>query len=243
MDRERFLGHRSIDGPADVYSLACVLFESLTAQRPFPVAGLPALMHAHTSFSPPLLTSLRPDLPAAVDEVVRRGMAKDPVDRYSTPGELAADASRAVHGMALGRTSPRPGVGHLLPAAPVGPQKRRAPTAVLRSSPPAAPGLRHPRQVRAPAAERQHRSPRGLWFPGAALVVAVALFGVFFGQAVFGSDDQAGGPRTGGEESTAAGTLAGEPRLRHRAARKLSTRWVSSAAATESYDGSVLSAK
>src|SRR3712207_7326450 len=39
-----------------------VLHEALTGQRPFPVDGVPALMHAHTSSPPPRVTALRPDL-------------------------------------------------------------------------------------------------------------------------------------------------------------------------------------
>lgn len=100
MAPERILGHRDIDASADVYSLACVLFETLTGQRPFPVVGAPALMHAHLNTPPPLVTDLRPELPTKLDEVVARGMAKDPAARYATPGALARDAGRAIRDVA-----------------------------------------------------------------------------------------------------------------------------------------------
>jgi len=102
MAPERFVGDRDIDERVDVYSLACVLYGALTAQRPFPVAGLLALMHAHTATPPPKVTALRPDLPAAVNEVVRRGMAKEPAERYAGASELAAAAYRAIHDRAGG---------------------------------------------------------------------------------------------------------------------------------------------
>jgi YVTN family beta-propeller protein len=111
MAPERFTT-QPIDARADVYSLACMLYEFLTSRRPFPGHDLPSLMYAHFYTEPEAPSAVAPALPAALDEVVLRGMAKNPADRFATAGELAAAAQEAL-GAAPVRWSP------VAPAAPV----------------------------------------------------------------------------------------------------------------------------
>jgi class 3 adenylate cyclase/ABC-type transport system substrate-binding protein/predicted Ser/Thr protein kinase len=87
-----------VDGRADVYALACVLFESLAGRPPFERETDVAVVFAHLKDPPPSLSALRPELPAELDLVLARGMAKDPDDRYRTAGELVADARVAAAG-------------------------------------------------------------------------------------------------------------------------------------------------
>ncbi|WP_030257325.1 serine/threonine-protein kinase [Streptomyces violens] len=75
---------RPVDGRCDVYSLACVVFEMLTGAPPFVRDDDMALLWAHQYDAAPPLTSLRPDLPPAVDAVLAAALAKAPGDRYDT---------------------------------------------------------------------------------------------------------------------------------------------------------------
>jgi len=84
------------DARADIYSLACVLYEALTGAPPFPGDTMPQLMAAHVNARPPRPSVTRPEVPAPVDEVIATGMAKDPKQRYATTIELANAARDAI---------------------------------------------------------------------------------------------------------------------------------------------------
>ncbi|MGD0246394.1 MAG: protein kinase [Streptosporangiaceae bacterium] len=89
---------RTVDGRADQYALACLAFMLLAGVPPFQRDPLMAVLWAQLSEPPPPLTSLRPDLPAAADEVLGRGLAKEPQDRYPSCGEFAAALRTALGG-------------------------------------------------------------------------------------------------------------------------------------------------
>ncbi|MCB0927365.1 MAG: serine/threonine protein kinase [Mycobacterium sp.] len=82
----------------DIYALACVLHETLTGARPFGDGTAQQQLTAHLTKPPPRPSLVNPAVPAAMDAVIARGMAKEPGDRYSTAAGLAraaADALRA----------------------------------------------------------------------------------------------------------------------------------------------------
>ncbi len=79
----------TIDGRADVYSLGCVLYECLVGQRPFRGDSDIAVVFAHLEAEPPAPSAQRPELPAALDAVIARALAKDPERRYPNCRELA----------------------------------------------------------------------------------------------------------------------------------------------------------
>jgi YVTN family beta-propeller protein len=85
-----------VDGLADQYSLACVLFECLTGTVPFRRASELAVLWAHVNDPPPRLGEHRPDLPAALDEVIGRALAKAPGHRHPSCGALIAAAHAAL---------------------------------------------------------------------------------------------------------------------------------------------------
>src|SRR3984885_8085911 len=117
MAPERFTG-QDIDGRSDVYSLACVLHECLTGAPPFRDQELPALIYSHLYSSCPRASSLVEGIPPALDDVIARGMAKNPGDRYQTAGQLAAAVRDALlAGANPPGTEPRDGGWGVIPAS------------------------------------------------------------------------------------------------------------------------------
>jgi diguanylate cyclase (GGDEF)-like protein len=82
---------RAVDGRADLYALGVVLFECLTGSRPFEADDLGELVRMHAVAVPPDVSSMRPEIPAALGALVGRLLAKDPDDRYQNGEALAAD--------------------------------------------------------------------------------------------------------------------------------------------------------
>ncbi|MGW5301707.1 protein kinase domain-containing protein [Rhodococcus aetherivorans] len=87
MAPERYDGQA---GPeVDIYALTCVLFECLTGRRPFEGSSIAQQVAAHLTKPPPRPTDVDSNLPAAFDDIVARGMAKDPAHRYPTVAAFA----------------------------------------------------------------------------------------------------------------------------------------------------------
>jgi DNA-binding beta-propeller fold protein YncE len=89
-----------VDGLTDQYSLGCVLFECLTGEVPFRRDSDLAVLWAHVNDPPPRIEEHRPDLPAALDEVIGRALAKEPGDRFPSCGALVAAGQAALAGAA-----------------------------------------------------------------------------------------------------------------------------------------------
>ncbi|MER6732536.1 serine/threonine-protein kinase [Streptomyces puniciscabiei] len=102
---ERIAG-RPVDGRADLYSLACVVHEMLAGAPPFRREDHLELLWAHQYDPPPALSSARPGVPAAADEVLAKALAKAPDDRHGTCLEFVAALRAAVADRGARRRTP-----------------------------------------------------------------------------------------------------------------------------------------
>ncbi|MFJ2837387.1 serine/threonine-protein kinase [Nocardia sp. NPDC087230] len=91
----------TVDGRSDQYSLACTLFRLLTGTAPFEAMNPAVVIQGHLQQPPPRVSSVRADLPLALDDVLATAMAKRPQDRYPNCAAFAAAAAAAVSAPAV----------------------------------------------------------------------------------------------------------------------------------------------
>jgi hypothetical protein len=94
---------RSADSRADVYSLGCTLYYLLTGQVPYPAPTALLKILAHREQPLPSVEHLYSEVPTGLDHVLARMLAKQPADRYATPGEVAV----ALEPFSIAGASPR----------------------------------------------------------------------------------------------------------------------------------------
>jgi serine/threonine-protein kinase len=81
---------------ADVYALTCVLHECLTGAQPYQGDSVSVVITAHLMQPIPKPSEQRPGIPPAFDQVIGKGMAKQPAERYASAGDLAIAANDAL---------------------------------------------------------------------------------------------------------------------------------------------------
>jgi len=119
MSPEQISG-KPVDGKADQYSLAVMLYEVLTGQKPFVADSLPTLLFKVVSEAPAPMPRLNPTLSPQIDEVLQRALAKNPADRFSTCAEFVRALERACNATPGWRTLVRGG-GLTLPTQAIEP--------------------------------------------------------------------------------------------------------------------------
>jgi eukaryotic-like serine/threonine-protein kinase len=88
MSPEQAAGRLEIDGRTDLYSLGCILYESLAGERPFPgPTSLPGITQ-RLAVRPPSLRIWQPTIPKMVEHAIERALAPDPAERYGTAEEF-----------------------------------------------------------------------------------------------------------------------------------------------------------
>src|SRR6266576_4967271 len=90
MSPEQLLGDHELDGRTDIYSLGCVLYEMLTGKPPF--AGKEGFVKRFTEPAP-APSSVRKEIPAWLDTVIGKTVARNPKERYSSAEDLVRDLS------------------------------------------------------------------------------------------------------------------------------------------------------
>jgi serine/threonine-protein kinase len=85
-----------IDHRADLYAMGCLLHELLTGQPPFRGESPFAVMHQHLFAEPEPVSRLRPQVPPAVEAVIRRALRKDPKERFADARQMGAALAEAL---------------------------------------------------------------------------------------------------------------------------------------------------
>jgi serine/threonine-protein kinase len=149
-----------VDQTSDLYSVGVLLYELLTGTVPFTGDTPVEIAMKHLSQVPEPPSAKRPEVPADLDAVVLRALAKDPHDRYASAEEMDADLARIAKGLAISdethdaATQVLSGAG-LMSAAPT--TISRAPTMVTR------PGAPPPPVSQVPYYDYDEPPPRSIW--------------------------------------------------------------------------------
>jgi len=98
MPPEQASGSGQVDRRSDIYSLACVLYETLAGQPPFTGPTAQAIMARHSLDAVPRLKIVRDAIPDDLEVVIERALEKVPADRYQTSGEFAKALATASTG-------------------------------------------------------------------------------------------------------------------------------------------------
>lgn len=125
---------RRIDNRADIFSMGAILYELLTGERAFPGESTTTVLYKILNEEPIPPRAIEPSLPPALDSVVRKALAKDPLQRFQSCAELglALEAIRAGAPLDLPLPAGSPGAQTtMLSVPPPPPRKLWLPVAAL----------------------------------------------------------------------------------------------------------------
>jgi len=89
MSPEQVKGLTALDGRSDIYSVGVVLYEAITGKLPFNASSEFEIMLAHVNLVPKAPSSINPEIPKELDELILTALAKDPAQRFQTADEFS----------------------------------------------------------------------------------------------------------------------------------------------------------
>ncbi|HEX3830820.1 MAG TPA: protein kinase [Solirubrobacteraceae bacterium] len=221
---EQALG-RPATSASDRYALAVAAFELLVGERPFGATHFAAQARQHVEDEPPTASERNRSLPASVDPILRRGMAKEAGARFESAGELVASLQRALTEVPTSTTR-RIAAGPRAPrSSPASPSRRR-PSAV----PPGRRALAEPALARSRPAP-SHRRGRAFALMALAIVI-LGVVAVGLAASRGGSTKHASSTQARANHTAASTVPRRHPAPRHTAATTSTPAQTSSTATT-----------
>jgi eukaryotic-like serine/threonine-protein kinase len=167
-----------VTAASDLYSAGVVLYEMLTGKVPFTGDSAIEIAMKHVNELPKPPSSLRPEIPPELDQIVLRALAKDPEDRYQTAEEFIEDLERVEAGLPISRSTATAATAILAGAAVGESTELLSESATRVAPPPIPPQARPPYPPSSPYDEPPRRRRRWVpWLLVALLLAAAILAG------------------------------------------------------------------